>query len=165
MKTSPLSLSALSAALATALVGFVTGAAAQRVSVTHGATDTVRQGDAFALTFRYEDLPADDYALPELVGLVVVAGPSRQSQISIVNGHRSSTEAFSYRVVADQPGLAYVPSITVETADTTYATEAVTVFVTDNPDYVPPAAQDAAQQPARPTPPVPPRRRRPTVKM
>ena len=161
MNTPTASLSCLAAAFGLC----VASAAAQRVSVTHGATDTVRQGDAFALTFRYENLPADDYALPELVGLVVVAGPSRQSQVSIVNGQRSSAEAFSYRVVADQPGLAYVPSLTVETADSTYATEAVTVFVTEDPDYVPPAARTPGQQPTRPTPPEPPRRRRPTVKL
>ena len=149
-------------ALALACCLCAVDAAAQRLTVTLGGADTVRQGDALALTFAYENLAADGFALPELVGLVVTGGPSRQSRVSVVNGVRSSAEALTYRVVADQPGLALVPSVSVETADSTYASAPVTVFVTADPDYV---APEVAPPRAQPTPPTPPRRRRPTVKM
>ena len=138
---------------------------AQRVTVSHTAADTVRQGDAFALTFAFDNVSAADFELPELVGLLVTGGPSRQSRMSIVNGVTSSSEAFTYRVVADQPGLALVPSVSGATADSTYASEPVTLFVTDDPDYVPPAVSPLGAQPERPVPPTPPRRKRPTTKM
>lgn len=138
---------------------------AQRVYVSHGGADTVRQGDAFNVMFGFEDVSAGGFELPELVGLLVVGGPGRQSSVSVVNGVRSSSEAYTYRVVADQTGLAYIPSVTAETADSTYSSEPVRLFVTDDPDYVAPDVAPRRGRPARPVPPVPPRRKRPTVKM
>lgn len=147
------------------LLASVTTVGAQRVAVRHTATDTVRQGEAFALTFAFEDVSAAGFELPEIVGLLVTGGPSRQSRVSVVNGVTSSAEAFTYRVVADQVGLAYVPSVSGVAEDSTYVSEPVTLFVTDDPDYVPPVVSPPGEQPARPTPPTPPRRRRPTTKL
>ena len=148
-----------------AVLCLATGLSAQRVSVTHSATDTVRQGEVFSLTFAFDNVSAAEFRLPELVGLVVAGGPSRQSRMRLVNGVASSAEAYTYRVVADQPGLAYVPSVSGTAADSTYASEPVTLFVTADPDYVPSAASPMGTQPERPVPPTPPRRKRPTTKM
>ncbi len=132
---------------------------AQRVYVTSTATDTVRQGSIFDVTFGFENVSAAEFELPEMVGLKVIGGPSRRSQMSITNGQRSSSEAIAYRVVADQPGLAYIPAVEGKARDKTFESEPVRVFVTADPDYV-------APETAAGTPPAPPSaRRRPTVKM
>ncbi len=139
------------------LTAFTLGA--QRVYVTSTATDTVRQGSIFDITFGFENVSAADFELPELVGLKVVGGPSRRSQMSIINGQRSSSEAIVYRVVADQSGLAYIPAVEGKARDKMYSSEPLKLFVTADPSYV-------APQTAVDTPPAPPSaRRRPTVKM
>ncbi len=133
---------------------------AQTVSITSTATDTVRQGTLVDLSFNFENASAAAFKLPDLVGLTVVGGPSRRSQMSIVNGVRSSSEAVVYRVRADQPGLAYVPAVESKHDKETITSEPLRFFVTADPNYVAPEATATEASPAPKT-----ARRRPTVKM
>lgn len=142
-------------ALATALALPLTGYA-QRVTATLGEVDTVRQGTRLALAFGFEDVAPGDFALPELVGLRALGAPSRRSQVSIVNGERSSAAILTYPVVADQTGLAYVPAVAVPVTDgDTLHTEPLQLFVTADSTYVPPPPEsELTPAPRRPRPPV-----------
>lgn len=156
MRTTPSTIP--SAVLFFALAAAPHVALAQSVEAHLSGADTVRQGEQLRLSFSFEDVAPESFALPELVGLTVIGGPSRRSQMTIANGIRRSSTSLGYYVVAEQPGLAYVPPIVVPTAaGDTLSTKPLTVFVTDDPDYVP---LDSAQPPARPR-----ARRPPTVKM
>ena len=136
-------------------------AAAQELTVSLTGADTVRQGEVLQLTIAYENLEANSFEMPELVGLTVVGGPSRRSQMSIVNGVRSSSTSLVYSVLAEQPGLALVPAVEVEADGETYASDVLTVFITEDADYVPLAERKPERRkPSRARKP-----RRPTVKM
>lgn len=136
-------------------------AQAQTVTATLSNTDTVRQGEVLQLIFRFENLNADAFELPELVGLTTYGSPSRQSSMTFINGERSSSSAFVYRVVAEQPGIGYVPAVTVMHDDEALTTEALQVFITEDEDYVPMKQREESQ--ARPIQPK--KRKRPTVKL
>ncbi len=136
-------------------------AQAQTVTATLSNTDTVRQGEVLQLIFRFENVEANTFELPELVGLTPYGGPSRQSSMTIMNGERTSSSAYVYRVIAEQPGLAYVPSISVMHEDEELKTEPLQVFITEDAEYVPMQQQGEQQREAV----QPKKRKRPTVKM
>ncbi|MFK8057111.1 MAG: BatD family protein [Saprospiraceae bacterium] len=134
---------------------------AQTATAILSGSDTVRQGELLQLTFAFENVDAKDFKLPELVGLTVVGGPSRQSSMSIMNGQRSSSSAFVYRVVAEQAGLAVVPEVIVLNNEEEIKTEALTVFISEDPEYVPLQENGQSQR----TPEQPKKKKRPTIKM
>lgn len=114
------------------------GALAQSVTARLSGADTVRQGERLLLSVTLENVAPEAFALPELVGLTPIGGPNRRSQVTISHGVRRSSATLSYYVVAEQPGVAYVPAVEVPTASgDTLATDPIRVFVTDDPDYVP----------------------------
>jgi len=139
----------------------ISGLQAQTASSTLSGSDTVRQGEVLQLTFAFENVDANGFELPDLVGLTPVGGPSRQTSMSIMNGKRTSSSAFVYRVVAEQPGLAYVPEVTITHEEEEIKTEALTVFVTEDDNYVPMQERDQQQRPAL----QPKKKKRPIVKM
>jgi len=134
---------------------------AQTATATLSGADTVRQGEMLQLTFAFENVEAKDFVLPDLVGLTPVGGPSRQTSMSIVNGKRSSASAFVYRVVAEQAGLAYVPEVIVMHQDEEIKTESLSIFITEDLEYVP--LQQQGQQPRVPAQPR--KKKRPIIKM
>ena len=75
---------------------------------------------------------------------------------------RSSSRAFVYQVQATQPGIAYVPEVEVEHEGESAVSDAISLYVSENPDFVP-AADNRRDLPAEPTPPRPPKR--PTVRI
>lgn len=134
---------------------------AQTVTATLSNTDTVGQGEVLQLIFRFENVDADGFELPELVGLTPYGGPSRQSSMTFINGERTSSSAFVYRVVAEQPGIGYVPAVTVMHEDQELKTEPLQVFITEDAEYVPMKKNDESQrEPLQPK-----KRKRPIVKM
>ena len=134
---------------------------AQTVTATLSNTDTVRQGEVLQLIFRFENIDANSFELPELVGLTPYGGPSRQSSMTFINGERTSSSALVYRVVAEQPGLAYIPEVTVMHEEEEIKTEPLQVFIAEDSECVPMQKNDQFQrEPLQPK-----KRKRPTVKM
>jgi len=134
---------------------------AQTATATLSGSDTVRQGDLLRLTFAFENVETKSFELPDLVGLTIVGGPSRQSSMRIMNGKRSSSSAFVYQVVAEQPGLAFVPEVVVMHENEEVKTESLKVFITEDAEYVP---RQQGVLPKR-TPPQAKKKKRPIVKM
>jgi hypothetical protein len=140
------------------MLAFACNLSAQKISVSINAPDTILQGSTHTLKISIENLPESALEIPDFVGLKVLMGPSRQSQISIINGQRFNSATYQYMVLADQPGLAYVPPISIDHDGKSISSEELKLFVTEDPDYVPPAEQKPDQLKA-------PSRRRPTVKL
>ena len=130
---------------------------AQDIDVELSGSDTLLQGETLILKVTIENASVRSFQLPELVGLVVVAGPSQSSQISIVNGVRSSVITYTYRLLAEQPGLALIPAVEIKVdKDTTLTSPEITRFIEEDINYIPRTDSDST---------LPKRKSRPTIKM
>lgn len=82
-----------------------------------------------------------DPQFPAMSGFVV-AGSSRSSQISIVNGAISSRVVFVYHLHPTETGELTIPPISIQVGKQTYQTQPITVQVSQG---APPAAQSTVQ--------------------
>lgn len=82
------------------------------------AADVVVSGDQVRLVFTVNSQDIKDFRAPSIKGFEVLMGPSRsqQSSIQIINGKRtsSSSTAFTYILMAGNPGTYTIPSASVE---------------------------------------------------
>ena len=140
------------------LFGSLSLLSAQKIQVSIDAPDTIRQGSTHTLRISIENLPESALEIPEFVGLKVIMGPQRQTQLSIINGQRFTAASYQYVVIADQAGMAYIPPISIEHDGKTISSKELKLFITADPNYVAPEKQEAQG-------PQPPKRRRPTVKL
>ncbi len=78
--------------------------------------DTLGVGQTGSLDLVFADSePTAPVALPHIDGLRVVGAPSQASDISIMNGRRSTSLTLSYPVRAERTGTLHVPAFDVET--------------------------------------------------
>lgn len=82
------------------------------------AADVVVSGDQVRLVFTVNSQDIKDFRAPSIKGFDVLMGPSRsqQSSIQIINGKRtsSSSTAFTYILLAGNPGTYTIPAASVE---------------------------------------------------
>ena len=82
------------------------------------AADVVVSGDQVRLVFTVNSQDIKDFRAPSIKGFDVLMGPSRsqQSSIQIINGKRtsSSSTAFTYILLAGNPGTYPIPAASVE---------------------------------------------------
>jgi len=64
--------------------------------------DEVILGSYFNIEFVIENASPDDFMPPDFKGFMVLTGPNRSSQVSIINGHRSQKESFGYTLIAEK---------------------------------------------------------------
>lgn len=139
---------------------------AQKISVTLNCGDSILQGEVVELFIEIEDLPTNQFVLPEMVGLRVFSRPSTSSQMSIINGVRSSKTVYKYRLLAFQPGLAVVNSFSLPYGEKQFESPELTVFVNEDPTFIDPGNTPSQGNPALPNSPQRPSKpRRPTTKL
>ncbi len=82
------------------------------------AADEVESGDQVRLVFTVNSQDIKDFRAPSIKGFDVLMGPSRsqQSSIQIINGKRTSNSstAFTYILLAGNPGTYTIPAASVE---------------------------------------------------
>ena len=82
------------------------------------AADVVVSGDQVRLVFTVNSQDIKDFRAPSIKGFDVLMGPSRsqQSSIQIINGKRTSNSstAFTYILLAGNPGTYTIPAASVE---------------------------------------------------
>ena len=92
--------------------------AADKVRFVAEAADVVVSGDQVRLVFTVNSQDIKDFRAPSIKGFDVLMGPSRsqQSSIQIINGKRtsSSSTAFTYILLAGNPGTYTIPAASVE---------------------------------------------------
>ena len=94
------------------------GKAADKVRFVAEAADVVVSGDQVRLVFTVNSQDIKDFRAPSIKGFDVLMGPSRsqQSSIQIINGKRTSNSstAFTYILLAGNPGTYTIPAASVE---------------------------------------------------
>ena len=92
--------------------------AADKVRFVAEAADGVVSGDQVRLVFTVNSQDIKDFRAPSIKGFDVLMGPSRsqQSSIQIINGKRTSNSstAFTYILLAGNPGTYTIPAASVE---------------------------------------------------
>ena len=92
--------------------------AADKVRFVAEAADEVVSGDQVRLVFTVNSQDIKDFRAPSIKGFDVLMGPSRsqQSSIQIINGKRTSNSstAFTYILLAGNPGTYTIPAASVE---------------------------------------------------
>ena len=92
--------------------------AADKVRFVAEAADVVVSGDQARLVFTVNSQDIKDFRAPSIKGFDVLMGPSRsqQSSIQIINGKRTSNSstAFTYILLAGNPGTYTIPAASVE---------------------------------------------------
>lgn len=92
--------------------------AADKVRFVVEAADVVVSGDQVRLVFTVNSQDIKDFRAPSIKGFDVLMGPSRsqQSSIQIINGKRTSNSstAFTYILLAGNPGTYTIPAASVE---------------------------------------------------
>lgn len=92
--------------------------AAEKVRFVAEAADVVVSGDQVRLVFTVNSQDIKDFRAPSIKGFDVLMGPSRsqQSSIQIINGKRTSNSstAFTYILLAGNPGTYTIPAASVE---------------------------------------------------
>lgn len=92
--------------------------AADKVRFVAEAADVVVSGDQVRLVFTVNSQDIKDFRAPSIKGFDVLMGPSRsqQSSIRIINGKRTSNSstAFTYILLAGNPGTYTIPAASVE---------------------------------------------------
>ena len=92
--------------------------AADKVRFVAEAADVVVSGDQVRLVFTVNSQEIKDFRAPSIKGFDVLMGPSRsqQSSIQIINGKRTSNSstAFTYILLAGNPGTYTIPAASVE---------------------------------------------------
>lgn len=92
--------------------------AADKVRFVAEAADVVVSGDQVRLVFTVNSQDIKEFRAPSIKGFDVLMGPSRsqQSSIQIINGKRTSNSstAFTYILLAGNPGTYTIPAASVE---------------------------------------------------
>lgn len=92
--------------------------AADKVRFVAEAADVVVSGDQVRLVFTVNSQDIKDFRAPSIKDFDVLMGPSRsqQSSIQIINGKRTSNSstAFTYILLAGNPGTYTIPAASVE---------------------------------------------------
>ncbi|MEG1664304.1 MAG: BatD family protein [Mucinivorans sp.] len=103
------------------------------VSFEVNSPEVVAQGERFSVEFTLSNAQGSGFVAPSFTGLDVLAGPTVSSgtQISIINGVQksSSSQTYTYVVVARQKGKAHVSTASVTAEGKTYSTKALTIEV------------------------------------
>lgn len=107
--------------------------AADKVRFVAEAADVVVSGDQVRLVFTVNSQDIKDFRAPSIKGFDVLMGPSRsqQSSIQIINGKRTSNSstAFTYILLAGNPGTYTIPAASVEVNGETVFSNAISIKV------------------------------------
>lgn len=107
--------------------------AADKVRFVAEAADVVVSGDQVRLVFTVNSQDIKDFRAPSIKGFDVLMGPSRsqQSSIQIINGKRTSNSstAFTYILLAGNPGTYTIPAASVEVKGEKVFSNAISIKV------------------------------------
>ena len=78
--------------------------AEDEVTFTASAPDAVAVGDQFRLSYTINTRNVKDFRAPSIQGFDVLMGPSRSTNVSIINGDRSESITFTYILMATKEG-------------------------------------------------------------
>jgi hypothetical protein len=105
---------------------------AQPVITVEVSADTVFIGETVDVTYTIEG-GEGDFLLPDLSDLPVVSGPNSSSSFIYQNGKMSSSQSYSFTMLAIEAGKLTVPGTSYQTNKEKMAVHAVDIIVMTEP--------------------------------
>ncbi|MBK7095573.1 MAG: protein BatD [Saprospiraceae bacterium] len=89
----------------------------------------IEEGDVFELRFTLENAEGLNFIPPSLKSFELVAGPSRSSEMSIINGISQSKLSFIYSIKAGNAATYYIPPAQIKTGNKILKSNPLTIKV------------------------------------
>lgn len=121
--------SLLSTLILLGAIFFSFGAAAQGKATVLVDRNPVVAGQAFRITFEFQNAAIDFDAPPAIQGLRYVGGPSTSNSTQINNGVVTSKKSYAYSAMVMNPGLLRIPSFTFQDRGRELRTEPISLRV------------------------------------
>lgn len=86
-------------------------------------------GNYFEVTFTLENAKGQSFVPPDFSDFEILSGPSRSSQMSIVNGRMSQKMSFSYGLTVMKPGKVRLGAATITVNGKKYSSDPITIDV------------------------------------
>jgi hypothetical protein len=92
-------------------------------------SEQIEEGNIFELRFTLENAEAQDFKPPDLGSFELVAGPSRSSEMSVINGISKSKQSFIYSIKAGKAATYYIPPAQIRTGKKILKSNPLTIKV------------------------------------
>ena len=112
------------------IFGF-SGLSAQKFTASTDATKVYENG-TFNITFSFDNMDEKQLSLPDFSPFKVVAGPSKSSSYSFVNGKQSSSLSYTYTLQATKKGKFTIKSATAQYNGKIIKTNSINIDVVEN---------------------------------
>ncbi len=86
-------------------------------------------GNYFEVTFTLENLKGDSFKAPDFSSFEVLSGPSRSTQMSIINGQTSQKMSYGYGLTAMKPGKYTIGAATIRANGQSFSTKPISIEV------------------------------------
>lgn len=115
------------------LCSFYINGFGQIIEASTSAKDVyVNQG--FDIVYTIQNADKVNFNPPDFSPLEIIGGPFTSNSISIMNGQRSSSSSYTYRVTADKAGKYTIPAASIRLKGQTYRSNTITINVIDRKD-------------------------------
>lgn len=108
---------------------FVGNTFAESLEFTVQAPNAVVQGDQFRLSYTINTQKVKDFRVGSITDFDVLMGPSRSSQLSFINGTKTSSITYTYILRAGKEGTYTIPPATIVAEGKSMESKSVTVKV------------------------------------
>ncbi len=98
------------------------------------SADTIYMENAFRVKYTVNNGSANGFQIPKLKDFQLLQGPSRSSQMSYINGARSSEESLTYYFKPDKKGSFKLAPFELEIDGKKYTSNNPKIIVIGNPD-------------------------------
>lgn len=97
----------------------------------YATTDSkqIEEGNIFELRFTLENAQAQDFFPPDFGSFELIAGPSRSSEMSVINGISKSKLSYIYNIKAGKAATYYIPPAQIKTGKKTLRSNPLTIKV------------------------------------
>ncbi len=86
-------------------------------------------GSYFSVSFTLENADGNSFTPPDFRSFKVLSGPSTSSEVSIINGARSSKKSFGYSLIAKKPGIYKINPAKITVGSKVYSTNTLEIKV------------------------------------
>ena len=98
------------------------------------SADTIYMENAFRVQYTVKNGSAAGFKNPELKDFQLLQGPSRSSQMSFINGAKTSEESYTYYFKPNKRGSFKIDPFELEIDGTSYISNSPIIIVAPNPD-------------------------------
>jgi len=132
--------------------------------------DTLRIGEEFKIEFVLEGASFNDVNIPDFEDFEVVSGPYQSMETQVTNGEIYQRISYGFRLRPTRVGDLVIQPASAQVKGETITIDPVHLYVLDekiDPNYAPNEQEEFFDFsfPPTPTPPIPPKKKRKTIKI